>query len=690
MLRCYEGLASLKLSVVLLTVAAVVLVAATFVEKHFGTEAALFGIYRGRWFVVLNVLLFLNVLCAILIRFPWKRQQTGFLVMHVGILTLLLGSWLTQHGGVEAFLSVCEEGTSHTAYNRDDARFELEVFRDPAVAPQTPSAPGRAAAPPGADEPAVDERIAVPFRPGPFNWDDLDRWYLLLWRWAHRDQGLLYDRDGIRLEVLDYLRDSDLTAAPPLVLGVKSRASQQPEPSGSARGTRETVRLWAPVLPDLRSGEEAARSWWESAAGLQVVFWVARSQAETEAFLQSAPGKDEPLGKSGRVVVTAGGQRYSLPLDGWAKGEERPLGNSGLGLVLTEANVPWRRIDFSVRVAGRDRGRLRLLADLPQRNVHDDEHGVFATYWRPSEPKAVGGPREGIDKMHAGLLPAGGPRIDIIQGADRSLYCRAWNPPKVEMIGELPVGERPLEVFPGSEYGVALDVKQYVPHDWPGGTIEPHKFTPGQPPASGQREEVPARALVQLTVDGHRERFWIEPLQERVGDPRPPRTERNVVFGDGRRVAISLRQAAVELGFDVLLREFERRLDPGSPMVSEYSSYVDISDREAPDKRLAEDVLITLNEPASVADPKSGRCYRLYQSGFHGPWGRNHPEFLRRLGPKSKRNELFMSVLAVNYDPGRPLKYAGTLIILAGLVIVYYVRGYGHKPPMTNDERKMT
>ena len=149
-----------------------------------------------------------------------------------------------------------------------------------------------------------------------------------------------------------------------------------------------------------------------------------------------------------------------------------------------------------------------------------------------------------------------------------------------------------------------------------------------------------------------------------------------MVAGDGRRVALTLRHDALDLGFLVHLHEFDRRLDPGSAMPSEYSSRVDVVDRHAPGDKLAENVLITLNEPASVSDPKSGRCYRLYQSSFQGPWRRGEREYHRQLGDNTTRDELFLSVLSVNYDPGRPLKYAGTLLIVAGLVIVYYMRAF--------------
>jgi len=58
--------------------------------------------------MALNVLLGLNVLCAAVVRFPWKKSQIGFLVTHAGILVLMLGAVLTRVAGIDANLPVFE------------------------------------------------------------------------------------------------------------------------------------------------------------------------------------------------------------------------------------------------------------------------------------------------------------------------------------------------------------------------------------------------------------------------------------------------------------------------------------------------------------------------------------------------------------------------------------------------------
>src|SRR5436309_11872155 len=71
----YRFLASLKLAVVSLGSMAATLAYATFFESWYGTGAVQEWIYRSPWFAILLAFLGMNILCAALIRFPWKKRQ---------------------------------------------------------------------------------------------------------------------------------------------------------------------------------------------------------------------------------------------------------------------------------------------------------------------------------------------------------------------------------------------------------------------------------------------------------------------------------------------------------------------------------------------------------------------------------------------------------------------------------------
>src|SRR5438094_8342152 len=102
MLRALLALAaSLRLAVTLLSLFAGCLAVATLLEARYGARVAQELVYRAWWFGLLLALLAGNVLGAALKKYPWKRQQTGFLVTHAGLLLLLAGGLLTVLFGDE-------------------------------------------------------------------------------------------------------------------------------------------------------------------------------------------------------------------------------------------------------------------------------------------------------------------------------------------------------------------------------------------------------------------------------------------------------------------------------------------------------------------------------------------------------------------------------------------------------------
>jgi ABC-type transport system involved in cytochrome c biogenesis permease subunit len=179
----------------------------------------------------------------------------------------------------------------------------------------------------------------------------------------------------------------------------------------------------------------------------------------------------------------------------------------------------------------------------------------------------------------------------------------------------------------------------------------------------------------RLTVDGTAETFdFTLPDAAAYDLGFAERPAPRVVAGRDRRAALALVQDAVDLGFAVHLKEFHRRLDPGSPMPSHYSSWVAFLDAGDPSRTLQESVVITLNAPVDFADPRTGQTYRLFQEGFDGPWTPEDPKFDKLVGNDRTRDHVYVSQLSVNYDPGRGLKYAGSFLLIFGIAVVYFGR----------------
>jgi hypothetical protein len=110
--RMLALLSSLRLAVVTMVTLGAVCGYATFYEMQNGTPAAQRDIYQTPWFAFLLGLLGLNVFSVMVSRYPWTKHHTGFLIAHVGILLLLVGSVVSLYRGLDSNMALFEGETS--------------------------------------------------------------------------------------------------------------------------------------------------------------------------------------------------------------------------------------------------------------------------------------------------------------------------------------------------------------------------------------------------------------------------------------------------------------------------------------------------------------------------------------------------------------------------------------------------
>ena len=381
-------LGSLLLTVAILVVLVAILLWGTVVEKNYGATAAKFGIYGSWWFNGLGFLLGLNSTVALIYRLPWKRQQMGFILPHLGLIVLLVGCLLSRLYGVEATLMVAEGESSDLAYKSSSQHVELDgqqQFTLDVI--------------PSDGHTTSGEPIVVRFTSGPFNWDDYHNGALSVvpWSLAHRDQGVLYDCDGIRLEVLDYLSNSTIVNFPSLVVRAVPRGADGSELTEQGKTLNLSVNGDAGSnffdRPYGVGGEQTLPG------GQRVLFWMTGSTEETEAFLQSKlAGR---LGKLGRVVLYVGGKSYEFSISDWKQGTRRPLGDTGLEAELMGIGVEPLgnqkdgpvdvQVEFNIH-HGSAAHPLLLSADYPEAfSQQDYDDQVFGAYWlgRPARSRTI-------------------------------------------------------------------------------------------------------------------------------------------------------------------------------------------------------------------------------------------------------------------------------------------------------------
>jgi hypothetical protein len=112
-------LASPILAVLLIISLAAVLACGTWLEASHGREFARWYVYGSPWLVTLLLLLCLNIFFAMLVRWPWKKNQLGLLLAQAGLLVLLIGAIQTFIWGTEGQLSLKEgESCDHMVTSR--------------------------------------------------------------------------------------------------------------------------------------------------------------------------------------------------------------------------------------------------------------------------------------------------------------------------------------------------------------------------------------------------------------------------------------------------------------------------------------------------------------------------------------------------------------------------------------------
>ena len=680
---------SLFLTVAILIFLVAVLLWGTVVEKNYGATAAKFGIYGAWWFNALGLILGLNSAAALVLRLPWKRQHLGFIIPHIGLIVLLVGCFLSRHYGVEATLAMFEGDSSDLAYKGPAQHVELDGQQHFNL---------RVIADDGREQ---FGDIVVPFTSGPFSWSDYQdgTLFALPWSLAHRDRGVLYDHDGIRLEVLDYLGNSEIISLASLAVEAAPLQRDGRESPEKARACRFSVKVDAgPHSADHRFGVGGEQT---LAGGQRILFWMTGSPEETAAFRHSTPAG--PLGRLGRVVLYAGGKSYDWLVDDWRPGTRRALGDSGLEAELVdlaegEVNLG-RDAQFDAQIhlnihQGSQSHPLILSAEFPDVLCQQDyDDMVFGTYWRgqgaePKEPPQAKSDAAAKPEAAADVRPAfGSPRIDFFLGADQQLYLRAWRAGNAMISGPLKMGDSggSITVFRNTPAAVALRFSEFQP----GCAVRAVPFDKND-------NRILRQAHVRLTVDDRNAEFWLacsllDPL-EKLAVTLPEPLLNQVVVGKGRRVALRFAPESFHIGYSIHVRKAWRKLDPGTRKVSFYGSEIDMTpseravasgvklDAASGQMTAYENLLVTLNAPLDFADPAHpGRSYRMFQAMMPP----------RRYTPQQRKLKLgepaYMTGFTLNYDPGRGVTYVGCLLIVAGIFVAYFVRfvGPGRNPAPT-------
>jgi len=116
---------NLKFAVFIITLFAICLGYGTFMESYHGTEYANRLVYKSLFFMGIQFCMFLSIVFATLIRLPPKKHLHGFYVIHAGLITLFLGSFITYQSGIDGTVTLAPNQANRQIELSDD-QFKLQ------------------------------------------------------------------------------------------------------------------------------------------------------------------------------------------------------------------------------------------------------------------------------------------------------------------------------------------------------------------------------------------------------------------------------------------------------------------------------------------------------------------------------------------------------------------------------------
>lgn len=628
----FRFFASLKLAVISLLSLAGVLAYATFFEKWYGASAVQEWIYRSPGFAILLAFLGMNILCAALIRYPWTKRQTGFVITHAGLLVVLLGSWISVKFTLSGQEGMVEGEQSSQLVLTDDSAIRVQIL--------------------DAETGQASTEYQLPFFPGTFAWEAA----------AKRTDVLTTPAEPFSLVVKKFYPASGPTYRKPVAAPGGQpmiRAGLFITPPRSDREMDIFARFDASGTGEnrwLKADDERLRRDARDLGPALITFQYATTPAMVDDFL-ALP--DDPL-KDDLIRVhykdnTGKPRVFTWPQDA-KPNTPLPLPESDLTVTLTgtEDLALSREVDPDGRLARRVGDDALHMATFQVSKAGGPPQNLMASSNLPAVPNDPGG-RTDLDVRisyyhppHLGAQAMQGRSsvVDILGDNNGKLYYRAFSREGLRGKGPVEPGRRvKLVEGPNQPVAFSFQIDQYLLS----GVDEEH-VDPIEMPAGQKDQGVPA-ALCAMSVDGETKEFWLR----RPGALDP--TFRTIRVGKkSYRLAFDFERK--ELPFSLKLVDFEVGMDPGTSQASSFISQVLLNDPQ----RGVEDKPITI----SMNEPLTWRHYTFYQSNYQR----------ERDSTTGRPTGRFVSIFQVRYDPPWcwGTVYGGCLLVVLGIFVQFYMR----------------
>jgi len=621
----FEFFASLKLAVVLLAVLIIGAIVGTIYESSFDAKVARAYVYGAPWFNVWLILLGTNLAVSAFSRWPWRKHHVAFLITHLGIITLLTGSLIGRIWGVEGTITLFKgkPPTNRLLVDQHQLRvhdtdgvvkgYVAEFLHHPPN-PNHPRALGVLAS--GARLSIVDYAPALD---GKLNPKPL------------ADGGASALHFTIKTAMMNQHLESWLLADDPqhgnFGMGLANIELK--------RGVAPTGRGDSPNRPPSAMTSTNRNTTQEEVDLEESIF--AFSKAPDEQIGRVAKGGStgakvqlmQPQnGSKGSVVVNVAGRRWTIDV-AENLGKETAIDGTPFALKIDKY---WP--DFRI-----ENGKPSSLSEQPNNPavlVTIRGKGIPA----PDQPNPHGGGGEPTTNGGPPTMPLAGEaapnHLTLFITDDGGISYQLVSRKAGNSTGQMEIN-KPLTT------GWAdwqLNVDKVMPHaeQW-------MDFTPAKSEKTPTVANLPDGVRIRIEQNGERFEQWV-PAGWQITVPTSP-NETQIAYG--------WKTIPLPIGLELL--DFEVKRNEGSDSPAGFKS--------------------TLRVATAEGDAATGSCWMNNPFSFPGAWWRTWTGLTYKMSQASwNPDNLGQSTVQILRDPGWLLKWIGSLLIVAGVFMMFYLQPY--------------
>jgi hypothetical protein len=629
----FEFFASLKLAVVLLAVLIIAAIAGTLYESSFDAKVARAYIYGAPWFNIWLVLLGANLVCSALSRWPWRKHHLAFLITHLGIITLLIGSLIGRIWGIEGTMTLFkgEPPANRLLVDQRQLRvhdvdgivkgFAAEFLHHPPT-PQHPRDLGQLAS--GARLQIVDYAPAIEAKLNPRPLSDggesalhftiataMMNQHLESWLLADHPQ---HGKFSMGLANIELKRGSAPTptssnSKDPAVAGSRPPSESEANPKDQAIDLEESIFAFSKA-PDEQIGRV------RKGGGTGVKVRLEQPQNGNKGRVLISLGEKEATfdvaENLGRDVAIAG-TPFTLKIDDYWP--DFRIENRKPSSLSDQPNNP------VVLVTIRGKG---VPASAAETNPHGDGKALTAT----GGPPAMPAPGEETAN-----------RLTLFIGDDGTISYELASRKNGRTSGKIELN-RPLATG-WADWQLVVDKTMPHAQQWTDFTPVKSEVTS----ASSAAADLPDGVRVRIQQNGETLEQWV-PAGWQIAIPTAP-----------NKTMIAYAWEVIGLPIGLQLLDFEVKRNEGSDSPAGFKS--------------------TLQIVTADGDTATGSCWMNNPFSYPGAWWHTWTGLTYKISQASWNPEnLGQSTVQILRDPGWLLKWIGSLLVVIGVFMMFYLQPY--------------